>query len=452
MVGGNDYIDNHFYFVPRPMVITGKNGNPERISRVSCGSNFTVAVTDEGDAYSWGWSAFGVLGHGKGFFGQSALKIASLGQSQIDRCVARVCCGANHVVAMTSSSGNAWAKTFRQHLLQPVLPPPAPAAASRPLPSPSAYDPETFSDMEILDPVSGTVFPCHQVVLAARSAYFAGYLRAAARARTMSMEPAASRKEQVVLDCPAASVASIQHLLQYIYTDTLSAPAHKRKPLAELAEFVSIHRLADLCRHHGAYADRPSATAPLPPPSSFETDLLRMVKSDMFADCKFIVHALPEAEAAAHCEEQDARMTSEVVIFGHKLLFAKMPYFRSLFSSDFSDGHVDAADGLMVYDLAGFLSDGIDINAFERLIKYAYAGASSVLEVDDSGELMGLLVASNRVSLFRLTQLCEKKLSLHLNDYPDNVENCFLFAQSYNIPRLSRQCEELMHASSVKAS
>jgi hypothetical protein len=120
-----------------------------------------------------------------------------------------------------------------------------------------------------------------------------------------------------------------------------------------------------------------------------------------------------------------------------------MPYFKSLFSGDFSDG-VLGDDGTTLYDLAGFVSDGITADAFESLIQYAYSGASSVLDNGDSNDLMDLLVASNRVNLLRLTQLCEKKLSLHLTDFPENIENCYSFAQMYNIPRLSRQCEELM--------
>jgi alpha-tubulin suppressor-like RCC1 family protein len=439
MVGGNDYVDNHFYFVPRPIAITGRNGMPEKITQVSCGSNFTVAMTDEGDAYSWGWNAYGVLGHGRGYFGQSALKIASLGQSQIDRSVVHVCTGSNHVLAITASSGNAWAKTFQQHL-HPC------SVLCAPF-QPSPYDCETFSDMEILDEASGQVFPCHQVILAARSPYFAGFLRTAVRMKTLSREEHRGGgsvqdfpKEQIVLECPAATVSTIQYLLQYIYTDTLSAPAHKRKALAELAEFVGMHRLVSLCRHHGAYTDRVREdTAPPISPSTFENDMLAMVKNDLFSDCKFLVHAMPE-ESEGHKQQEPVLMS------GHKLLLAKMPYFSSLFSGDFNDGHVDA-DGVVVYDLAGFLSDGINMDAVERLIKYAYSGAASVLDVQDSRDLMSLLIASNRVGLFQLTQLCEKKLSLHLNDYPENIENCYAFAQVYNITRLTRQCEELLNLS-----
>ena len=442
MVGGSDYVDNHYYFVPRPMIITNRDGSPERITQVSCGSNFTIAVTEDGDAYSWGWNAYGVLGHGKGFFGQSAAKISSLGQSQIDRSVSRVCAGSNHVIVVASSSGNAWAKTFQSHLL-----PSSVVCAGGENLQPSLYDKESFSDVEIVDEASGTVFPCHQVVLAARSPYFAGFLRTAARMKSFhGKDHGNSRtvdnctKEQIFLDdCPAASASTIQYLLQYIYTDTLSAPAHKRKQLAELAEFVAVHRLASLCRHHGAYADRPIDSHDPILPSSFESDMQSMVKNDMFSDCKFIVHS-PLGEEKV-CETFE--LPKPIVVPGHKLLLSKMPYFKSLFSGDFSDG-VLGDDGTTLYDLAGFVSDGITADAFESLIQYAYSGASSVLDNGDSNDLMDLLVASNRVNLLRLTQLCEKKLSLHLTDFPENIENCYSFAQMYNIPRLSRQCEELM--------
>ena len=487
MVGGSDYVDHHFYFVPRPIEITDRHGEAEKITQVSCGSNFTVAVTEQGDAYSWGWNAYGVLGHGRGFFGQSALKISALGRSQIDRSVARVCTGSSHVLAITSSSGNAWAKTFQQHLLPSFSSPAASVlSASVETPPPALHDRDTFSDVEIVDETTGTVFPCHQVLLAARSPYFAGFLRTAARMTSLrrqeqqlSEEEGAfdeaklsvscpPPKEQIVLSSSAANPATIQYLLQYLYTDTLSAPAHKRKQLAELADFVALHRLASLCRHHGAFADRSvqpdgEPLAPLPP-SSFEQEMLAMVNNDMFADCRFLVHHVAPRENPrdgdgdvngdddVFSEDKASLLPAEpVLLSGHQLLFASMPYFNSLFAGDFNDGYM-GADGVMVYDLAGFLADGIDVEAVTRLVQYAYSGAASVLEVQDSSDLMALLIAANRVSLLPLTQLCEKKLSLHLNDYPENIENCFAFAQMYNIPRLSRQCEELMSLSSAKSS
>jgi hypothetical protein len=445
MIGGNDYVDNHYYFVPRPVDIIGKNGTNEKIVKISCGSNFTVAITDEGDAYSWGWHAYGVLGHGKGFFGQSALKISSLGQAQIDRSVSCVCTGSNHVLAITTSSGNAWAKTYQQILLPSEV-----VCAPHTTPLPSLYDKVTFSDVEIVDEATGTVFPCHQIILAARSSYFAGFLRIAARVKKQcqierGIDDEDYPKEQIILDCPAATASTLHFMLQYIYTDTLSAPAHKRKQLAELADYVALHRLASLCRHHGIYSDRPVEGSLPIPPSSFEQDMLTAVKDDIFTDCKFVVHRLSDDD-----NDCDTIMnnTEPVLISGHKLLLKRMSYFSSLFSGEYCDGYKDA-DGTMVYNLEGFISDGITVAAFEQLVKYAYSGTTAVLDVEDSNELMCLLVAANRVGLTQLTQLCEKKLSLHLNDFPENIENCLTFAEMYNIPRLSRQCQELMQLHAV---
>jgi hypothetical protein len=59
---------------------------------------------------------------------------------------------------------------------------------------------------------------------------------------------------------------------------------------------------------------------------------------------------------------------------------------------------------------------------------------------------MSLLVAANRVGLWSLVQLCEKELSLHLTDFPENVHNCYEFAQRFNVPRLERQCQEILEA------
>lgn len=434
MVGGSDYVDNHYFFVPRPVSISGVDGSAAKIVQVSCGANFTVACSEDGNAYSWGWNAYGVLGHGKGYFGQSAMRIDSLGQSQIDRRVTCMCAGSSHVLTITASSGNTWAKQYDAILPQPI------SSSHSSLASP-------FSDVEILDEASGTVFPCHQVVLAARSPYFAGYFRVAAQAKRMQGgDYSPNAIEQIILDCPEASSSMIHHLLQYIYTDTLSAPAHKRKQLAKLAEYTALHRLASLCRQHsGSYADRHVDV--IVPPSSFESDMSAMVMNEAFSDCKFIVHVSNDIDNDTMSSESQVipdQLISTVKLSGHRVLFKMMPYFNSLFSGGYSDGSL-SADGIMEYDLTGFFSDGIDISALERLIRYAYTGAATVLDVEDSNELMSLLLASNRVGLFQLTQLCEKRLSLHLNDFPENAENCYYFAQMYNIPRLSRQCEELIN-------
>lgn len=65
---------------------------------------------------------------------------------------------------------------------------------------------------------------------------------------------------------------------------------------------------------------------------------------------------------------------------------------------------------------------------------------------------MAILVAANRLGFTSLTQQCERVLSLHLGHYfPFNAQNCLDFAVAYNIPRLERQCREILQKAPVSS-
>ena len=424
--GGSDYVDNFHYFVPRKVRIMTEQGLEEKISRVSCGSTFTMAVTEEGDLYSWGWNAYGVLGQGKGHFPQVPYKVQALGKHHVDRTVVDISAGANHVLASTMSSGNAWAKTFRLYLKT-----------------------GDWADAVIVDETTGDSFPCHRVVLAARSTYFRGFFRAAEKMRRQyGSDGESSYREQVFLACPAATAANIQYLLEYIYTDTLSAPQHRRRQLAELAEYVGISRLVMLCVQHESYAERREweeggRGLQHIAPSTFEEDLVGAVGDKEFADVKFSLLSPfdgTESKFMTYGECTDI----DDYLYGHRILLSNMPYFRTILSGMYGDGQT-GSDGIVVLETDGFESDGIDATTLRKLFMFAYSGTTSVIEADDSFNLMSLIVAANRVGLTQLAQLCEKKLSLHLGDFPENIENCLEFANTYNIPRLGRQCQELLN-------
>jgi alpha-tubulin suppressor-like RCC1 family protein len=58
--------DPYFYYLPRKIVSLGD----VKLERCVSGNQFTLAVTSAGDLYSWGWNAYGVLGHGQGHYAQ----------------------------------------------------------------------------------------------------------------------------------------------------------------------------------------------------------------------------------------------------------------------------------------------------------------------------------------------------------------------------------------------
>jgi len=67
-----------------------------KISEVSCGRSFTVAVSEGGEVFSWGDDAYGQLG-----LGRSQLVSETPKQVQSIRNVATLCAGFEHVVAVT---------------------------------------------------------------------------------------------------------------------------------------------------------------------------------------------------------------------------------------------------------------------------------------------------------------------------------------------------------------
>jgi hypothetical protein len=70
----------------------------------------------------------------------------------------------------------------------------------------------------------------------------------------------------------------------------------------------------------------------------------------------------------------------------------------------------------------------------------------------DLNAIMAVLVAANRLGFTTLMQHCERLLSLHLGDYfPHNATNCLEFATAYNIPRLERQCREILRKAATTA-
>lgn len=106
-------------------------------------------------------------------------------------------------------------------------------------------------------------------------------------------------------------------------------------------------------------------------------------------------------------------------------------------------------------DISGLIEDGIDIRTFQMVLLYAYTGQFrfSYEETDtdiDLNHIMRVLVASNRLGFTTLTMQCERILSLHLGDFfPHNAQNCLEFAIDYNIPRLERQCREILRKRKV---
>ncbi len=387
-----------------------------RIVKVSCGFNFTVAIDDHGECYSWGWNEGGVLGRGAGYYNSIAEKVGSLGQEFVERgrVVIAIAAGSKHVLAMTRSSRHEWALTYRGLL-----------------------DSGRFADVAIVvdGPTSDdcAVFHTHSVLLAARCPYFKGFLRSAVgdqpahSTHTHPTHPTHPVKLiEVTLPSEHATPATVRSLLEYLYLDRLTLPAHKRAPLRMLASDLRMDPLVALCAT--SIGDHPPTDTALS--STFLADLSALVDDPSTADVLLTLAC-------------DAHHPPISTLYAHKAILSKVPYFEALFANNFLETTGETIQGGALRTV-GLVSEGMDFSDFHAFVHYIYTGQFCRDPTDDDEvNWTGLLVLADRLQFESLSTYCERQLSAHLQDYPENAVNVLEFARTYQFARLERQCVEL---------
>lgn len=449
------------------------------IVSVSCGSNYTIGIDSDGNAYSWGWNQNGVLGHGIGYFSSAPMKISALGQSANpnieSKRVISVASGAKHCVALTTDTGYRKTVMFK-----------------------SLLDSGSFSDVIFLvdDSKQGVkTFLSHRAILAARSSYFLHYFKAELDEIQSSDGMSPSVSEIDLRSLPFANVTTMASLLEFLYLDRLHVLGHKKTELLKLASYLCVTQLVDRLQPV-QHLSGPSIN-PVSVESTISNDMNKMVGSSRFADVVFVINS--------SADSSDTMSSTSFRLFSHKaILCSQMTYFSNMFSSNFRESSaVDPQSGLTMIDLQGLVDDGITLEIFEILLRYAYTGdiildrklendndndndndmtadATPVINESDAatenskdealeridnqessentyliGEdmqsYMSLLVASNRCGFNQLSLKCEKLLQSQLQDnYPTNAKACLDFAQSYNFARLERHCIEALRMGQAK--
>lgn len=69
------------------------------VTSVACGGSHTVAITDSGQLYSWGWSRYGQTGHGE----RANVKFPKRIDHPLVKDIVQVACGSKHTMAITRS-------------------------------------------------------------------------------------------------------------------------------------------------------------------------------------------------------------------------------------------------------------------------------------------------------------------------------------------------------------
>lgn len=457
-----DYTDPYHFFTPKEVVFDRIDHDKDPIVSVTCGSNFSLGITRHGVVYSWGWGAYGVLGHGPGQYTSQPTAVRNISKFTSDFTPIALSAGASHVLAIAKSIYCPWAKQFKLLLSN-----------------------TESADIEIIIHNSANMkkFYAHAAVLISRSSYFRGFLAAAIRdmnkSRHCNEDNSGSEKEkqmiQIELESVHANDATVAGLLEYLYLDVINVSYQTRNQLAALANDLGLTQLAAL-----ASSNRPRKNVKYFHvfESTFEEDMISTVNQSMFADVIF--HRMPikstdEGEErfrfALDADKKDGHQFSlnldkkyndewsakHGLILAHQSILTVLPYFESLFSGKFLESsHFKSTSGRLHLNLDGFEEEGIEFESFLTLVKYVYSGRivfdhHTCDSVNSPGNLyMALLVAGNRFGLPQLVQYCERQLSLHITDYPENLENLLNFSLIYGVTRLEHQCNRLLALNAMK--
>jgi hypothetical protein len=273
---------------------------------------------------------------------------------------------------------------------------------------------------------------------------------------------------KVHISSKCADDITIKSLIEYIYLDRINIPHHKRRFLLGLANDLCMESLCNrIC------------------------DIERMSEVRFTIDMNAAINDLTYADVVFTMDHsydfKDAGAKFSPVLFGHKSILSRIPYFKAMFNSEFkessnlcclpSDNDELKSRFISSIDISGLISNGLDIENFKMLVQYAYIGQinsvnihtlspscmitsisgnykicrdlNETLEKDliiPGENLMGILVAANMMSFTTLSKYCERQLSVHIADFPENTKNLLDFAQAYNFKRLEEQCVQLLQS------
>jgi hypothetical protein len=405
-----DYVDAHYYFLPQQVLIEGTAAAPStkaktgwktpsttgatrevHIKRISCGANYTVALDDRGDVYSWGWNESGVLGHGVRHFASAPQRIEALGAS-FDGCRVRaLCAGGKHVVAVAEAQGHAWAASFHSILesdrhVDCVIDIHDAAADLA-----SKYAPGRAQKGSAAQTTRQTSFPCPGAIRSARSTFLRGYINAALRWQQSSDAESDERPDRsgtvlrIALPSAYANAVTVRSLLDYLYLDRVQVASHKREELKLLAEDLGIERLSLLLS--GDESQLRSV------PSVFTANMTQLLNSPDHADVVFVCSkSACEVPSVPDHSSQDADITVakfkpseyDFVLYAHRAVIGtRLPYFEAMLTSGFAESNRKVRvcapfngpqSTATLVDVGGLVEEGIDLAVLEMVLLYTYTG------------------------------------------------------------------------------
>lgn len=410
------------YFYPRVQESLKAQG--VCVKRVACSSHSTFALASDGNVYSWGWNAFGVLGVGKYQHSVHPQKVFGLK----DNTATHIGAGSNHGAAVVRPRGAHYSLRYDQVLKN-----------------------GEFADIEFVVHNGGngggeTRERAHRVVLCARSGYLRGLLRVIA---SSSSEPEAVDEESKVLvvdEFQDVDAQVLRSFLMYLYTNRVEIPNHKRKALAGFAARVCLDDLMNECQDMWRKRRPENSALELDEVRQFGNDMQTMVLASEFSDVEFLWPIQDEdgdAEAKADGEAKFERLPA------HKAVLSQVDYFRTMFTGGFSEGTSYSGPAATVHvheiELNYMHRDGVSLAAFKNLLLWIYTGSFERLKGLEPNEMMDLYVGASLIGLGYLASLCELQLAAILAYLDkDSIAACLDFAERYDARRLRTLSQQLL--------
>ena len=418
------HLSRHFF---TPQVVNDFQPDCIRLKSVHCGQQFTSALDEQGQLWTWGFGAFGNLGHGHLSKGNFPQRVEGL----IGHALIEVSAGHQHVLVLTNPVGH-------------------PFALKNSLSSYSDFDCEIFGS-KIVD--GG--LKCHRAIVLTRCPSLGRYFT------THGTCVLSRNLERRVLIA----------FLEYIYCDVVrSCPPHRLKDLEELATDLNLPRLAGLCslqRYQRKVKDGLQFLDPNPitkieriPPSSFVTDMLNMLKSSAYCD-GFLASSdyLLETEQSVPVGHTRFswfnRIPSKESFVGHtnfskgisvgffpihRFILSRYPFFNILLTGSFKEG-LSARSGEVIR-----LDSIPDGETLQALLEWIYSGS---LDIQLSGDNVSDIVqASHTFGIDDLTRYCESYLLEVLDK--ENVVNILTLALDNDLTKVVKECEYVLNQDKEK--
>ncbi|KAL6070697.1 rho-related protein racA [Balamuthia mandrillaris] len=383
--------------------------------QVECGYRHTAAISDNGSLYVWGEGRGGKLGIGT----TTNTFVPSLVGELHNKSVRQVGLGGNHSAAIVGSEPSSLVVDLGKLLNSKEL-------------------------SDITFKVEGRAIYAHKAILSCRNRVFAR-LFASSHSFPSSSSSASDSGSMMDVELNNTRHAVFFAFLEYLYTDFTCIYATIYEDLYDLAFIYQSHHLISLCkdwmRANGIVTavrekedeEEDSKTKEQhqeEAQSTYLQDIESLFKNNNFSDIRFEMNVelgtrrdepqlqLPTPSFAVSSgekeEEEQEKQTGEepllvsevrektILLPAHKcILFARSPYFRTMFTSGMKESLKDTVIALNDVSYAAFL----------QVLRWIYGLEPKITPVN----VVEVLMLSNQYRVHSLKQLCQEYLEENLS-------------------------------------